>query len=202
MSFYVIDGPNGAGKTTLLKSLAEKGYVTFSSPYGTSLSSYLRDICRGVGDWKNISSDVQLLLFAATRTDEYINRVEPFKDIMDIIADRWWTSTYVYQVCNGGSSNKLFENTIYSNEKIDKIVLLDADDNLLADRVIKEREKNKSHSFCRWTQDVELMKRIATIYREDLTEYIKSKNIKLSTINTTNLTEEQVLQAFLTEIKN
>ena len=113
MGFIVIDGPNGAGKTSVLKLLANYGYNTFSSPHGTPLSSMLRDVCRGVGQWKELNSDVQLLLFAASRTDEYIRLVEPVIQKREtIIADRWWTSTYVYQVCHGGSSEELFENTI------------------------------------------------------------------------------------------
>ena len=195
MGFIVIDGPNGAGKTTALSMLKKLGYYTFSSPHGTPLSSMLRDVCRGVGEWKELNSDVQLLLFAASRTDEYVRLVEPIINRKGtIIADRWWTSTYVYQVCHGGSSERLFQNTIYNNEKIERIILLDAKDDTLIERVRAEREANAKHLLCRWTSDVEAIKKVAGYYRERLYPYItKHRFIPCSVIDTTIKTSEEVV---------
>jgi thymidylate kinase len=130
MSFYVIDGPNGSGKTTLIKNLAKLGCKTFSSPSATDLAKMIRPACRGENEWADINSQVQFLLFSAARLDEYIRLVHGKKEI--IFADRWWTSTYVYQCVLQGIPVENLEFTIYPEEKIDAVILLDAEDALIA----------------------------------------------------------------------
>ena len=93
--FYVIEGPNGAGKTTLKNALEKKGFRTLSSPNGTPLAQMIRSACRGTPPFEDMDSRTQFMLFSAARHDEYIRLIHPYQGV--VFADRWWTSTYVYQ---------------------------------------------------------------------------------------------------------
>lgn len=188
--FVIVEGPNGAGKTTLIENLSRLGYETLSSPNGTDLARLLRPACRGTEPWEGINKKVQFLLFSAARLDEYIYRVEN-KDHV-VVADRWWTSTYVYQCILQGISAQFMEYTIHDNEKIDLVILLDGEDDVLIKRLYGEREENPDHGKCTWTKDEETIKRLMSIYREELPVYLKSKGIKCVTIDTTDKTEGEV----------
>lgn len=188
--FVILDGPNGVGKTSIVKNLSEDGYDTLSSPNGTPLASFLRPVCRGTDQWQDVDKTVQFLCFSAARFDEYLRRVHNKKHT--IVADRWWTSTYVYQVILQGLPVKFLEYTVHPQEKIDLVILLGGDSEVLIDRVIKEREKNPKHGLCTWTKEKNTMRRLNEIYDEDLPKYLSTKNIRWRKINTTNLSIEEV----------
>jgi len=188
--FVVIEGPNGAGKTTLINDLSSKGYTTLSSPNGTPLAKILRPACRGTDPWEDIDKKVQFLLFSAARLDEYIRCIENKEEV--VVVDRWWTSTYVYQCILGGIDVGFMENTVHDNEKIDLVVLLDGDDDVLINRMESERAKNPNHKKCSWTKDQEIIKKLINIYRNELPRYLESKGIDVIQVNTTNMTTDQV----------
>ena len=190
--FVIIEGPNGAGKTSLINALSEKGYSTLSSPNGTPLAKMLRPACRGTDPWEDIDKQVQFLLFSAARLDEYIRLVKDKEEI--VFADRWWTSTYVYQCIYQGIPVDFMEHTIHPEEKVDLVVLLDGDDEVLIERVLGERESNPDHGVCRWTQKKDSMKEMISIYREKLPCYLNSKGIPVIKIDTTNKSQEGVLE--------
>lgn len=190
--FVVVEGSNGAGKTTLIKHLKAMGCETLSSPNGTDLAKILRPACRGVQPWADIDKKIQFLLFSAARLDEYIRLVHN-KDVV-VVADRWWTSTYVYQCVLQGISVEFMEHTVHDEEKIDKVIILDGEDNILLDRMHKERDLNPSHGKCRWTQDEETQKNLMNLYRNELPSYLDSKSIPNVIIDTSNKTEEEVLE--------
>lgn len=188
--FVIVEGSNGAGKTTLIENLKKKGYDTLSSPNGTELAKFLRPACRGVEPWEGIHKKVQFLLFSAARFDEYIQCVEGRDDV--VVADRWWTSTYVYQCVLQGISVKFMEYTIHDEEKIDLVIILDGEDDVLLDRMNAERKKNPKHGKCTWTKDEEILRKLMKIYRENLPEYLKLKGIKFVIIDTTKITSDEV----------
>jgi len=188
--FVVIDGPNGAGKTTIINNLKQKGIDTLSSPNGTPLAQFLRPVCRGTESWVGIDKTVQFLAFSAARLDEYIKRVHN-KDHL-IVADRWWTSTYVYQCILQGLETKFLEYTIHPEEKISKVILLVGDPQTLINRVISEREKNPSHGVCTWTKEKETMIRINEIYINELPVYLINKGINVAMVDTTDRSIDQV----------
>ena len=96
MPFIIIDGCNGSGKSTIVRELNKRfGYKTLFSPGATQLSSVLRPMCRGTDEYKDLHPIVQFLCFSAARFDEYLRIVHGSKDV--VVADRWWTSTVVYQ---------------------------------------------------------------------------------------------------------
>lgn len=196
--FCCVEGPNGSGKTSLINAFSEAGYSTLSSPNGTPLAKILRPACRGTEPWTDIDKRVQFLLFSAARMDEYVRCVHG-KDSV-VIADRWWTSTYIYQCLLQGLSVDFLEYTIHPDEKIDLVVLLDGEDDVLINRVFSERDTNPDHGKCKWTKDLETMKTLIGLYRNELAKYLESKNIKVLRIDTTNMSREDVFQIVKKEI--
>jgi thymidylate kinase len=190
MPFVILEGPNGVGKTSLVSALKEDGYSTLSSPNGTPLAQMLRSACRGVGEWADLDKRVQFMLFSAARYDEYLHLVHGKKEV--VIADRWWTSTYVYQCMLQGIEVEFLELTKHPEEKIDLVILLDGNDEDLLDRVKKEREANPAHGNCRWTQEQESQRKLIDLYRKELPPYLKSQNISYITINTSGKTKTEV----------
>jgi len=190
--FVVVEGPNGAGKTTLIKNLKAKGYETLSSPNGTDLAKLLRPACRGVEPWEGIHKKVQFLLFSAARLDEYIECVANKDEV--VVADRWWTSTYVYQCMLQGISVEFMEHTIHDDEVIDLVILLDGEDNILLERVEGERAKNPDHGKCTWTKKQETVRRLMKIYREDLPAYLELRDTECVVIDTTDKTADEVAE--------
>ncbi len=190
MSFIVIDGPNGAGKTTIVNRLKEKGIDTLSSPNGTPLAKFLRPVCRGTDQWEDANNIVKFLCFSAARLDEYIRRVHNKSHLT--IADRWWTSTYIYQVLLEGINLNFLEYTIHPEEKIDKVIILTGTPEVLIDRVNKEREKNPQHGKCSWTKEKDMMIKIINLYNLELPKYLTRKKIPWELIDTTNYRIDQV----------
>ena len=191
--FVVVEGSNGAGKTTLINKLREeKGYKTLSSPNGTDLAKMLRPACRGIQPWADIDKKIQFLLFSAARLDEYIRLVESNESV--VVADRWWTSTYVYQCILQGISVDFMEHTIHEDEKIDLVIILDGKDEVLLDRMQKERDANPGHGKCRWTQEEETQRTLMRLYRDQLPRYLSGRGIRQVIIDTSDKTEEEVLE--------
>ena len=107
MSFVILEGANGCGKTTIINNLKEKGVDTLSSPNGTPLAQFLRPVCRGTDQWKDVDKTVKFLCFSAARLDEYIRRVHNQTHL--IVADRWWLSKFVYQCVLEGINEEFLE---------------------------------------------------------------------------------------------
>lgn len=200
MSFVIIEGPNGSGKTSLIKKFNEHGIKTLSSPNGTPLAKHIRSACRGVDEWVGIDKHVKFMLFSAARLDEYIRLVKDSKEL--VVADRWWTSTYVYQCVLEGFSTDFLEYTIHPQEKVDLVIGLDADDEILFERVRKERELNKTHGNCSWTQDKETMLKIFNIYRFSLPHYLNASRIQYERIYTGNSNVDEVFTLAMSAIRS
>jgi thymidylate kinase len=198
--FVVIDGPNGSGKTSIIQNLKEKGFNTLSSPNGTPLAKMLRPACRGSEPWVDIDKRIQFLLFSAARLDEYIRCVHDKSEV--IVADRWWTSTYVYQCVLQGISELALEMTIHEDEQIDLVIILTGKSEELIARVRSEREKNPNHGNCTWTKESETMIRLNQIYVTELPRYLKRQNIPFRIINTSDKDLNQVQQEVESVIAN
>ena len=199
MSFYIVEGANGAGKTTTIKNLSNIGYKTLSSPNGTDLAKFLRSACRGTDQWSDLDKVVKCLLFSAARYDEYLRLVHNTDDV--IIADRWWTSTYVYQIVLESLPLSLLETTIHPQEKIDCVFILGGDSEILIQRVLKERAQNHSHGICSWTKEIETMRKLNKIYDQELPKYLISKNIRCIKIDTTIMNPEEVQNYIINTIE-
>ncbi|MFA5314207.1 MAG: AAA family ATPase [Methanomassiliicoccales archaeon] len=198
--FVIVEGPNGAGKTTLIRNFANAGYTTLSSPNGTPLATMLRPVCRGTQPWEDVDKVIQFLCFSAARMDEYVRIVHNKPDV--VVADRWWTSTYVYQCVLQGIPIPFLEYTIHPHEKVHQVILLDASEDVLIGRVKTEREQNPAHGSCSWTKMEETQRQLIQIYRNDLPKYLTTKNIPCSVIDTTNITTDQVFEMSVNIIKS
>jgi thymidylate kinase len=192
MSFIVVEGPNGAGKTTLINNFKSNGYNVLSSPNGTPLAKMLRPACRGTDPWEDIDKQVQFLLFSAARLDEYIRCVEGEDETT--VADRWWTSTYVYQCKLQGIPISFLEQTMHPEEQIDLVIILGGDSDQLIDRVIAEREKDPDHGVCTWTKERDSMVKSHDLYANDLPDYLESKDIPFEEIDTTDISTTEVFE--------
>lgn len=192
MPFINIEGPNGAGKSTILKKLAAKGYKTLISPGGTELGQYLRPVCRGTDQWKDLDKVVKFLCFSAARYDEYLKLVHGRDEI--IITDRWHFSTYVYQVCLEGIPESFYRATIHPDEKIDLVIILSGSFDVLLKRMEDERKINVAHGKCTWTQNIDTMKEIHRLYSVELPTYLSEHKIPYLYLNTDNYTIDQVVE--------
>jgi len=195
MSFYIVEGPNGVGKTTLINAVKEKtkrgeNFKAFSSPGETPLGEMLRPACRGVPPWEDLDPKIKFMLFSSVRYDQYVKIAKDSKEIC--FADRWWTSTYVYQCMYGNIPVPFLEYTIHPEEKIDGIFLLNGNPDLLIKRINKERKANPQHGKCAWTQDEESIKKINSIYKNSLPCYLKRKGINVIEIDVTKLSPQEV----------
>lgn len=195
MSFYIIEGPNGVGKTTLINSIRAMGesgepVKALSSPGETALGKMLRPACRGVEPWEDLDPTIKFMLFSAVRYDEYLKIVKDSSQIC--FADRWWTSTYVYQCIHGNIEIPFLENTIHPEEKIDTVFLLNGDPDVLIERLKKERALNPKHGNCSWTQDEKTIREIISIYKNNLPPYLKERKINTVEIDVTKCSKEDV----------
>jgi len=190
--FVIIEGPNGAGKTTLINNFKDKGVHTLSSPAGTPLAQMLRPVARATEPWEDVDKVIQFLCFSAARIDEYLRLVHNKDEL--IVADRWWTSTYVYQCTLQGISVQFLEHTVHPEEKVDAVIILDAEDDILIGRVENERKMNPSHGACAWTRDNSSQKELIRIYREKLPSYLKTKNIPCYIVDTSHIDSESVFK--------
>ena len=196
--FVVVEGPNGSGKTTLIRSLSSSGCKTLSSPNGTPLAKMLRPACRGTGEWKDLDRVIKFMLFSAARYDEYIKLVHNSDKV--VVADRWWTSTYIYQCLLEGIDIKFLEQTIHPEEKIDLVVCLTGDKDILLNRMEEERKNNPSHGFCTWTEDKKKFENIIDLY-EELPIYLFKKDIRSLIVDTSEMDETEVFEVVSAEIK-
>jgi len=93
------------------------------------------------------------------------------------------------------------EYTIHPNEKVDMVIMLDADDDILIERAVSERKNNPSHGNCRWTTENDSIKQMAALYRKELAPYLISRGINVEKVNTNGMNKEQVVDFVINKIK-
>lgn len=105
--FLVLDGVDGCGKSTQARLLAQaleaegSGVLHVREPGGTALGEALR--ARLLHGDEPLSSEVELLLFAAARRQMLDRVVAPALDEgRDVVCERSNASTFAYQAVAGG----------------------------------------------------------------------------------------------------
>ena len=103
----VLEGAEGVGKTTQIRRLAEtlaaRGirHATVREPGGTSVGDQIRRLLLDPGP--ELSPATEALLFMASRAELVERLVRPaLADGLVVIADRFFLSTYAYQIAGRG----------------------------------------------------------------------------------------------------
>lgn len=163
--FIVIEGIDGAGCGTQTEKLREKlnaklpspalflKYPDYNDPLGESIHKFL---------YGRIALDVntQFLLYALNMIKDMFMIKEALKNGRHVVADRYFTSTIVYQGIQGFSKKKaLMFAELFEIIKPDLVVYLKASPELTIKRKAKEKE-----DLDRWEKDLDFQKKIAKGY--------------------------------------
>lgn len=135
MKTVCLEGINGCGKSTIIKTLVQilgqEGVrvLTVVNPGTTELGNIIRPLARQVKE--KIDPLTQLFLFCATKThliNTTLFNIDNIKNYDICLMDRFWLSTYVYQVVLGGCDYGIFVKAFKSTNFVpDHLVLIDAD---------------------------------------------------------------------------
>jgi dTMP kinase len=110
MPFITFEGSEGSGKSTQADRLAARFqrcgvfYIMTREPGGTPIGESIRDLLQFAPHNANMTSETELLLFEASRSQLLREVIKPALERgMCVIADRFFDSTTVYQ----GAARKL-----------------------------------------------------------------------------------------------
>lgn len=183
--FVVIEGGVGCGKTTqvnLLKKILKKEWKFYREPGGTEFGEKVRDAVQGLNGY-DVNEYAAMFGYSASRANLIRELIIPeLKKGTNIILDRYWFTSYVYQ------GTKVPKKIV---EEVNKI----ATDNLMPDMVIfydldpkigMERKKGKKDADRYDIKELEFHKKI----RSDYKELGKKIGKKWKTINASKSVDE------------
>lgn len=97
--FITFEGPEGSGKSTVMQAVAarlERPLITTREPGGIRISEAIRDLL--LSDDYSIDARTEALLFAASRRQHLVEKVQPALDAGQIVlCDRFIDSSLAYQ---------------------------------------------------------------------------------------------------------
>lgn len=148
--FIVLDGPEGCGKTTQTKLLGqwlkEQGVdvVTFRDPGATAIGEKIRQVLLSP-EHNTMSTRTELLLYMATRTQLWAERIAPaLEENKCVVLDRWLSSTCAYQGSAGGfGMDKVIKIATDCLERVwpDLTIILDIDPKIGLTRLQREFDR-------------------------------------------------------------
>jgi dTMP kinase len=105
--FFVIEGSDGAGKTTVLNKLREMypGFAFTREPGGSPLGERLRTLLFDPVTAAT-TPETKLLLFFASRAENVSQIIDWRKAGMNVVSDRFDSSTYAFQVAPFSDSGR------------------------------------------------------------------------------------------------
>jgi dTMP kinase len=110
LPFITFEGSEASGKSTQVQRLAARldrsgvPYLVTREPGGTPIGETIRELLQFASHNSNMTSETELLLFEASRSQLVREVIKPALDRgMCVIADRFFDSTTVYQ----GAARKL-----------------------------------------------------------------------------------------------
>jgi dTMP kinase len=172
--FFVIEGIDGAGCGAQRKAVAEKlrnagfdvldiKYPYYGSPVGEMIHDFLHEKVK-------LNVEMQFLLYAVNMIEDKERISENLKKGKIVLADRYFTSSLVYQSIRGFPTEKMLKFAEIFEMHIPKVVfLLNVPADIAMKRKIKEEGKDELDINER---DVEFMKKIEKKYSE-----ISGKNL-------------------------
>lgn len=97
--FITFEGPEGSGKSTVMQAVAarlERPLITTREPGGIRISEAIRDLL--LSDDYSMDARTEALLFAASRRQHLVEKVQPALDAGQIVlCDRFIDSSLAYQ---------------------------------------------------------------------------------------------------------
>ncbi|WJP97760.1 dTMP kinase [Macrococcus bovicus] len=97
--FITFEGPEGSGKSTVMQAVAarlERPLITTREPGGIRISEAIRDVL--LSDDYSMDARTEALLFAASRRQHLVEKVQPALDAGQIVlCDRFIDSSLAYQ---------------------------------------------------------------------------------------------------------
>jgi len=156
--FIVLDGPDGCGKSTQAKLLAEwlqeQGVptISFRDPGDTAVGEKIRQVLLSP-EHNTMSTRTELLLYMATRTQLWAERIAPALETNQcVVLDRWLSSTCAYQGCAGGfGMDKVIKIATDCLERVwpDLTIILDVDLETASQRLNRQldRMEQKGDSY-------------------------------------------------------
>ncbi len=171
LPFITFEGSEGSGKSTQADRLAahlqrcEIPYILTREPGGTPIGESIRDLLQFAPHNSNMTSETELLLFEASRSQLVREVIKPALERgMCVIADRFFDSTTVYQ----GAARKLDREMI---ERLNAFVVgdcvpditfvLDVDAATAESRMRKPRKADRMEQ-----QPTEFYERVRQGYRD------------------------------------
>ena len=151
--FIVVDGGEGAGKTAVLKWFAKmllgKKFLITHEPGGTPFADKIRTLALSE-EAALAGAETQFGLMWAARADHLQHKISPaLEKGVDVICDRFDSSTYAYQICAQGALNleDLFWQTreaFLGDTKPDLYIFFDVEPAEGLERM-ENRKKRKTH---------------------------------------------------------
>lgn len=148
--FIVIEGCDGSGKSTLARALAEelnhqqRGTMLLREPGGCSRSEAIRNLALS-GDMMGANANSRMLLMFAARMQLCKETIEPaLEQGINVVCDRYYLSTGVYQVIGEGANSDLFESLIEHVTIPDQIYLLKATFETSYTRTLDRDQKDRN----------------------------------------------------------
>lgn len=126
--YFCIEGIDGSGKSSIVKDLSmachDESVVFTRMPGGTPFAEEHRGACRSA----DIDDVTQVLFYGALNRDASLAAKKLLDAGRDVISDRGWLSTLVYQAMPAGKE-KLLLNIIDDDDlpKPDYVIYLDVD---------------------------------------------------------------------------
>jgi len=148
--FIVIEGCDGSGKSTLARALAEelnnqqRGTMLLREPGGCHRSEAIRNLALS-NDMMGANANARMLLMFAARIQLCKETIEPaLEQGINVVCDRYYISTGVYQVIGEGASSDLFESLIQHVTVPDQIYLLKATFETSYTRTLDRDQKDRN----------------------------------------------------------
>ncbi len=148
--FIVLDGPDGCGKSTQAKLLSEWlqkqdiPTVSFRDPGDTAVGEKIRQVLLSP-EHNTMSTRTELLLYMATRTQLWAERIAPALETNQcVVLDRWLSSTCAYQGCAGGfGMDKVIKIATDCLERVwpDLTIVLDVDLQTASQRLNRQLDR-------------------------------------------------------------
>jgi dTMP kinase len=174
--FITFEGIEGCGKTTQIKLAGEFlkqhgiNFIITEEPGGTPIGRKIREILLNKGSLGEISSETELLLFSAARSQHVRDVIIPaLKECTLVLCDRFYDATLAYQGYGRGLDIDFIRAmNVFSSENVKPVLtfLLDLPVEIGLKRAMKRISRIKDgraeDRFER--EDMEFHKRVRTAY--------------------------------------